>query len=150
MAKTRSQREPELLRAARNGHGKIVALFGGQGSHNAKCLDELRDLQTTQFESTSNLLQRAGYLLEELANAPHSSGFHDDYGFNLERWLAAPSSAPPKRHLALAPISFPLNTLLRPGHNPGNIAILLVLQYYWQSNNLRVVSNPTILGHQYY
>jgi fatty acid synthase subunit beta len=116
MAKTRSQREPELLRAARNGHGKIVALFGGQGSHNAKCLNELRDLQTTQFESTSNLLQRAGYLLEELANAPHSSGFHDDYGFNLERWLAAPSSAPPKRHLALAPISFPLNTLLGLAH----------------------------------
>jgi hypothetical protein len=39
---------------------------------------------------------------------------------------------------------------LRPGHNPRNIAILLVLQYYWQSNNLRVVSNPTIPGHQYY
>jgi hypothetical protein len=38
----------------------------------------------------------------------------------------------------------------RPGHNPRNIAILLVLQYYWQSNNLRVVSNPTIPGHQYY
>ncbi len=116
MSGSRLQRGPRLLRAAKAGEVKIAALFGGQGLHNSQCLDELVHLHRTQNEHTSNLFQRAAYLLEQLATTTRASGFHDDWGFDLTHWLADPSSAPPKDYLALAPISFPLNTLLGLAH----------------------------------
>lgn len=115
-ATTRFQREPELLRSGRTGKAKIAALFGGQGFHNSKCLEELRWLRENQNGSVENLLQRASFVLDQLAHESDPSGFHDDYGFHLAKWLADPSRAPPKHHLARAPISFPLNTLLALAH----------------------------------
>lgn len=123
--------ESALIKAAQGGTAKICAAFGGQGSNNFNCLNDLVELSKTYGPSLTNLIQTAAHTLSELASLPHKSGFHENFGFDIQEWLADPASAPGREHLALAPISFPMNTLLSLAHycvtcralgeNPGQL-----------------------------
>lgn len=108
--------ESALIRAAQGGTAKICAAFGGQGSNNFTCLNDLIELSKTYGPTLTNLIQTATRTFSELASLPHRSGFHENYGFDIQEWLADPASAPDREHLALAPISFPMNTLLSLAH----------------------------------
>lgn len=104
--------ESALIKAAQAGNARICAAFGGQGSNNFDCLKDLVELNKTYGPTLTSLIQTAARTLSELASEPHSSGFHENFGFNLQEWLVDPASAPGREYLALAPISFPMNTLL--------------------------------------
>lgn len=104
--------ESALIKAAQGGNARICATFGGQGSNNLNCLNDLFELNKTYGPTLNNLIQTAARTLSELASEPHSSGFHENFGFNIQEWLVDPATAPGREYLALAPISFPMNTLL--------------------------------------
>ena len=108
--------ESALIKAAQGGTAKICAAFGGQGSNNFSCLNDLIELSKTYGPTLTNLIQTAARTFSELASLPHKSGFHENYGFDIQEWLTDPASAPGREHLALAPISFPMNTLLSLAH----------------------------------
>lgn len=108
--------ESVLIRAAQGGTARICAAFGGQGSNNFSCLNDLIELSKTYGPTLTNLIQTAARTFSELASLPHRSGFHENFGFDIQEWLADPASAPGREHLALAPISFPMNTLLSLAH----------------------------------
>lgn len=108
--------ESALIRAAQEGTAKICAAFGGQGSNNFNCLNDLIELSKTYGPTLTNLLQIATRTLSELASSPHRSGFHENFGFDVQEWLTDPASAPGREHIALSPISFPMNTLLSLAH----------------------------------
>ena len=103
-----------LVEAARDGNVRLGAVFGGQGPHNPHNLEQLEALWHSHGHAAhvSELFERSSQTLEELVRHPHENGFHDDYGFNLQQWISDSPSAPATEHLAQAPISFPLNTLL--------------------------------------
>jgi fatty acid synthase subunit beta, fungi type len=108
--------ESALIKAAQGGTARICAAFGGQGPSNLNCFNDLVELKKTHGSRLSTLIQTAASTLSELASLPHRSGFHEDLGFDIEAWLADPASAPGREYLALAPISFPINTLLSLAH----------------------------------
>lgn len=108
--------ESALIKAAQGGTARICAAFGGQGSNNFNCFNDLIELNRTYGPAITNLLQTAARTLSELASIPHRSGFHEDFGFDIQEWLTDPASAPNREYLALSPISFPMNTLLSLAH----------------------------------
>ena len=108
--------ESALIKAAQGGTARLCAAFGGQGPSNLNCFNDLVELNKTYGSTLSNLIQTAACTLSELASLPHRSGFHEDLGFDIQEWLADPASAPAREHLALSPISFPINTLLSLAH----------------------------------
>ncbi|CAK4034468.1 aflB fas-1 fatty acid synthase beta subunit [Lecanosticta acicola] len=103
-----------LFEAARDGKVRLGACWGGQGPHNPHNIEQLAGVWRThgRAEPVKTFFERAARTLQELACTPHESGFHDDFGFDLLRWITEPTSAPVDEHLALAPISSPLNTVL--------------------------------------
>lgn len=58
------------------------------------------------------LLESVSATLVELASLPHESQFHDVVGFDILKWLNEPSAVPDREYMALAPMSFPINTLM--------------------------------------
>ncbi|KAK4175382.1 acyl transferase domain-containing protein [Triangularia setosa] len=105
-------KEPALLKAAKNGKARICAIFGGQGNNNLTAFSDLRDLIHRHGPNLRTLTENASATLSQLSSQPHKSGFYQDLGFHLQAWLDNPELAPSEDHLALSPISFPLNTLL--------------------------------------
>jgi hypothetical protein len=108
--------ESALIKAAEQGAAKICAAFGGQSLSNLQCFDDLVGLNAIYGPELHTLIQIASSNLSTLASIPHTSGFHDDLGFDIQEWLANPSSVPSREHMALSPISFPINTLLSLAH----------------------------------
>lgn len=103
-----------LLQAAETGAAKLIACFGGQGPHNSFAVEHLRELSRRHGTLVDSLLHVAAHTLDTLTSklSANEPGFHTDYGFDLGTWLRHPDSTPDHHHLALAPISFPLNTIL--------------------------------------
>ncbi|KAK3901809.1 acyl transferase domain-containing protein [Staphylotrichum tortipilum] len=101
-----------LLRASEEGSARLCAIFGGQGSNNLTALADIIDLTTRHGPALQTLLTHSSRTVFSLSSTPHTSNFHEDHPFDLELWLSDPSLAPPPSHLALSPLSFPLNTLL--------------------------------------
>ncbi|KAH6654701.1 putative fatty acid synthase subunit beta [Truncatella angustata] len=101
---------------------RLAAIFGGLGPINIKCLEELREAYKVYKPLVENLVRPASKLLKDLAKTNDALDFHGNFGFDLERWLDYPLEAPPTSHLALAPISCPLITLL------GILNYLVVIQ----------------------
>jgi fatty acid synthase subunit beta len=108
--------ESALIKAAHAGTARICAAFGGQGPNNLTCFNDLVELNRTYGPALTNLIQTATGTLSELASVPHNGGFHENFGLDIQEWLADPASAPGREYLALAPISFPINTLLSLAH----------------------------------
>lgn len=107
-----SQRSSALVEAVLEGKARVCGIFGGQGTNNLTALDELRELTQRYQSSLTILVKRSSHTIFELASQPHSSGFFEDLGFDLRTWLNNPEEAPAPEHLSLAPLSFPINTLL--------------------------------------
>ena len=101
-----------LISAARNGSARVCAAFGGQGPRNLNCFQDLVELYQNNDKDLRKVIEVASKTLSKLAGGSHWSGFHDSLGFELDEWLVQPDSAPGPEHMALAPMSFPINTLI--------------------------------------
>jgi len=112
MAFKEQQVHSTLVNAAKEGTVRLCAAFGGQGFNNLTCLDELISLHQTYPSAIGFLIQTAARTLSGLTSISHLSGFHDGFGLDIESWISDPDSAPDREYLALAPVSFPINTLL--------------------------------------
>ena len=108
--------ESALVRATEVGTARICAAFGGQGSNNLHCFHDLVELNRSYNSTLVDLIRTAAETLSELVSLSQKRSFHEDWGFNLRKWLAHPDTAPSREHFALAPMSFPLNTLLSLSH----------------------------------
>lgn len=98
-----------LFRAAAEGDAQLLAVFGGQGTHNPHCLDDLRDLYSTYRPLVEILIRDASNKLQSLS-ATHGAKVFER--FDLLDWLENPENAPKKSVMASAPISFPINGLI--------------------------------------
>ncbi|EMD00431.1 hypothetical protein BAUCODRAFT_62139 [Baudoinia panamericana UAMH 10762] len=103
--------ESAILKAARDNKASLLAVFGGQGTHNATCLDTLRTIYVAASGEVSRLIETgAAALLSNTASNKPSHLSQD--GFDLLRWLKDATSAPQAHIIATAPFSLPLNGLL--------------------------------------
>ena len=114
----RLSHEPKsaLLKATVSGEVSLLAIFGGQGSHNLDCLDELRNVYKTYKIYLEDFITLAASTLERLTDASDSASYPLDAGFDLLNWLDFPESAPDKAQLATAPFSFPINGIIGLAH----------------------------------
>jgi fatty acid synthase subunit beta len=105
----------EQLDAIDRGQVRLYLCCGGQGPSNLSAFDDLAHLSRTyrHFSPIQHLITSASRRLESLAAVPHHSAFFGGRGFPLQTWLDDHAAAvPPTDELALAPFSFPINTLL--------------------------------------
>ncbi|KAL8830553.1 MAG: hypothetical protein Q9191_001360 [Dirinaria sp. TL-2023a] len=105
-----------LLKTTVSGEVSLLAIFGGQGSHNVDCLDELRNVYMTYKIYLEDFMKLAASTLERLADNSDSANYPLDAGFDLLNWLDAPESAPDRAQIATAPFSFPINGLISLAH----------------------------------
>ena len=126
-------REPQsaLLRMGWSGDAELYGICEGQGISNIVCLKELRELHNTYGELLEEFLGVVSTTLDNLADSPETSGFFEDFGFNVRQWIDDPKLAPEEDVIPLAPISLPLIGLLSLSHfcitcevlrsDPGNV-----------------------------
>ena len=94
----------------------LYGIFEGQGISNLVCLKELRELHSKYGQLLDELLGVVSTTLDNLASLPETSGFFDDFGFNVRQWIEDPRSSPEEDIIPLAPLSLPLIGLLSLSH----------------------------------
>ena len=124
-----------LLKNSKNGTASLLAIFGGQGTQNSDCLNDLRTVYYKYQPFVESLVKTAASILQGLACTSGSFGVMSTYGFDLMRWLDSPKTAPNRTCMATAPISFPINGLISLVHycitcrmlklNPGQMRSFL-------------------------
>ncbi|KAJ5151391.1 fatty acid synthase beta subunit [Penicillium canariense] len=105
-----------LFSAAKYGQASLLAVFGGQGTHNPTGLDDLRNLYKIYKPFIDELVTSAANTLTKITlnlEVPNHFGLN---GFDLLRWLEQPELAPCSAFLATAPVSFPINGLISLAH----------------------------------
>ena len=101
-----------LLDSSQKGTVRLTAVFGGQGTHNEDGLNELRQLYDTYRPLIANLIKHADLVLKNLAKRVESHETLYDYAVDLIEWLESPETAPNGAHVAIAPISLPVNGII--------------------------------------
>ena len=105
-----------LLNAAKDGRVSLLAVFGGQGTQNPTCLEELRTIYRTYKPLVEDLINSAASVLKRIAEIQSVTDDFSTYGFDLIRWLQQPETAPRTASLATAPVSLPINGLISFAH----------------------------------
>ncbi|KAF7587174.1 hypothetical protein BBP40_007637 [Aspergillus hancockii] len=103
-------RKSALLTATERGRAQTYALFGGQGSHNPKCAQDLASLYGTYRPFLSDLIDAVAPRLYGLSCLPD---IRDDClqgrSLDLHAWLRDPSTIPNlPSYIASAPVSLPI------------------------------------------
>ena len=93
-----------LLREAENGSAKLCAVFGGQGSINGRCFQELSDLCSMYGSLLNELVEVAARTLNRLVRLANTAEYFEVYGFDIKTWLEC-SGVPPREYLSTAPVS---------------------------------------------
>ncbi|KAL9640019.1 MAG: hypothetical protein Q9164_000554 [Protoblastenia rupestris] len=112
------ERQPQsvLLNSGWNGEAALYGICEGQGMSNTVCLKELRELHDAHGELLRDLFEVTSETLGTLANLPETSGFFEEFGFDVCEWIENPKTAPQDEVIPLAPLSFPLIGLLSLSH----------------------------------
>ncbi|ODQ82934.1 hypothetical protein BABINDRAFT_78539 [Babjeviella inositovora NRRL Y-12698] len=107
--------ETALFSAATKGDATIVALFGGQGN-TEDYFEELRELNQTYGDLTSDIIAMAADKLQSLVRA--TEGSHKIYtqGIDIKNWLAQPEQTPDQSYLLSIPVSCPVICLIQLVH----------------------------------
>lgn len=105
-----------LLESSQKGTVRMTAVFGGQGTHNGDGLNELRRLYDTYKPLLSDLIEHADSVLKQIVKYIRLDDPLFDYAVDLIHWLESPDTAPNRRHIATAPISFPINGIISLAH----------------------------------
>ncbi|OGM47233.1 hypothetical protein ABOM_004000 [Aspergillus bombycis] len=100
-----------LLQEALRGNFQLVGIFGGQGSRNTLCIQELRELYNTYQPFLGDLFRVAGGRLRDLSRSPEAST-QLNHPLDLESWMRDPQTTPTPTEMAEAPVSMPITGLL--------------------------------------
>lgn len=95
-----------LLREAENGSAKLCAVFGGQGSINGRCFQELSDLCSVYGSLLDELVEVTGRTLNRLVLLANTAEYFEVYGFDIRTWLECSDEVPPREYLSTAPVSY--------------------------------------------
>ncbi|KAJ5193540.1 fatty acid synthase beta subunit [Penicillium cf. viridicatum] len=101
-----------LLSSAKYGNSSLLAVFGGQGTHNSTGLDELRSVYRNYKPLLEDLITSAAQVLKKITISSDLSRNFGPNGFDLMLWLEKSENAPNSAFLATAPVSFPMNGLI--------------------------------------
>lgn len=107
-----AEARPTLLQAVKDGEASLLAVFGGQGTHNPTCLDELRKIYRMHRSTLQTLLEVATSTLKSTFEASAEQNRFFPSNFDLMQWIQHPDTAPAPEEVASAPISFPINGLI--------------------------------------
>lgn len=104
-----------LLRTVEEGHAKIAAIFGGQGT-SEEYFQELRDVYSTYNGMVRPLIAKSSKLLRDLVvSTPMASKVYTE-GFNLLSWIEKPETCPSNDYLIMAPVSVPVIGIIQLAH----------------------------------
>ncbi|KAI1329106.1 enoyl reductase domain of FAS1 [Xylariaceae sp. FL0255] len=124
-----------LLSKARKEQVSIMLAFGGQGSSNSACVDQLAEVYSLYQPLVESMTASLSTVLYSLSRHPVTKSFYLGREIDVNAWLADPSTQPEKSFLGSAPVSLPiigLTSLLHYcvtcktlGKTPGEMASLL-------------------------
>ncbi|RAL03098.1 putative fatty acid synthase subunit beta [Aspergillus ibericus CBS 121593] len=97
-----------LLADAERGLLRLVAVFGGQGAGNPRCVQELQDLYTTYAPLLTPLIDVLDRELSDLCRHPDTAAFYHGRSIQLRTWLDHPESVPDSAYIQTAAVSFPI------------------------------------------
>ncbi|KAE8380399.1 acyl transferase domain-containing protein [Aspergillus bertholletiae] len=95
---------------------RILMAFGGQGSTNLVCIDELAELYTLYQPLLEPLIASVAPSLASLSREPSTSQHYLGREIDLVAWLTSPDSRPDRAFTATAAVSFPIIGLLDMAH----------------------------------
>ncbi|KAH8892337.1 hypothetical protein GQ53DRAFT_806166 [Thozetella sp. PMI_491] len=101
-----------LFQASASDSASLLALFGGQGTHNSQGLDDLRKIYDAYRPLLGDLVDSVAQVLQKASRA---AGYGDgDSGryLDLKSWLHEVGTTPSRTRLSSAPVSFPMNGIL--------------------------------------
>jgi fatty acid synthase subunit beta len=124
-----------LFSAAKSGHINPYVVFGGQGTANATCVNELADLYSTYTPFLKDLIDITGALLSRLSRLPQTREYYCGRYLDLQAWLRDPDRVPGSDFVSGVTVSCPMIGLLSLAHycvtckvvgmNPGDLRNLL-------------------------
>ncbi|KAI0105038.1 enoyl reductase domain of FAS1 [Nemania sp. FL0031] len=98
----------ELLAARRRGECSILMAFGGQGSTNSACVDDLRELYSLYKPLVETLMSSLSSILYSLSRHSDTKAFYQGREIDVLRWLRDTSTQPNRAFLGGAAVSFPI------------------------------------------
>ncbi|KAE8145032.1 sterigmatocystin biosynthesis fatty acid synthase subunit beta [Aspergillus avenaceus] len=101
-----------LLQEARKGEFQLVGVFGGQGTTNTSCVQELRDLYHTYRPFLAELIRTTGARLYHLSRSPETRIQFSGRFLDVDSWMRDPDTIPNALDMAEAPMSVPVTGLL--------------------------------------
>ncbi|PWY86567.1 putative fatty acid synthase subunit beta [Aspergillus sclerotioniger CBS 115572] len=87
---------------------RLVAVFGGQGASNPRCVQELQDLYTIYAPLLTPLIDVLDRELTHLCRHPDTAAFYHGRSIQLRIWLDHPDSVPDPEYIQTAAVSFPI------------------------------------------
>lgn len=104
-----------LLRTVEEGHAKIAAIFGGQGT-SEEYFDELSSVYNTYGGMVRPLIAKASKLLQNLVvSTPTASKVYTE-GLDPLSWIEKPETRPSNDYLVMAPVSVPVIGIIQLVH----------------------------------
>ncbi|EIT75554.1 enoyl reductase domain of FAS1 [Aspergillus oryzae 100-8] len=105
-----------LFSTVNNEAHRILMAFGGQGSTNLVCVDELADLYSLYQPLLEPLIASVAPALASLSREPSTLQHYLGREIDLYSWLTIPESRPDRAFTATAAVSFPIIGLLDMAH----------------------------------
>ncbi|KAJ2995622.1 hypothetical protein NUW58_g1224 [Xylaria curta] len=105
-----------LISAVIKKEASILLAFGGQGTMNPSCVDELAELYSVYRPLISPLISTIDPILRNLSRHPDTSYFYQDREIKLHEWLENHDSRPDKAFISAAATSFPIIGLVDLAH----------------------------------
>ncbi|OGM42218.1 putative fatty acid synthase subunit beta [Aspergillus bombycis] len=99
-----------------NNANRILMAFGGQGSTNLVCVDELAELYSLYQPLLEPLIASVAPALASLSRDPSTLQHYLGREIDLDSWLTNPESRPDRAFTATAAVSFPIIGLLDMAH----------------------------------
>ncbi|PYH93829.1 putative fatty acid synthase subunit beta [Aspergillus ellipticus CBS 707.79] len=97
-----------LLADAERGLLRLVAVFGGQGAFNPRCVQELQDLYKTYSPLLTPLIDVLDRELTDLCRHPDTAAFYHGRQIKLRTWMDRPDSVLDPAYIQTAAVSFPI------------------------------------------
>lgn len=101
-------KQSALFREAVRGTISLVAVFGGQGTFNPRCFQELEDIYVTYSPFLRQLIEVIDDVLHEMCRLDETVDYYYGREIDLRSWLKDPGSVPDGEYLATAAVSFPI------------------------------------------
>lgn len=105
-----------LFKQAEKGSAKLMAVFGGQGASNLRCVKDLQDVYEAYTPFLETLVELLDSTIYELCLLPDTYEFFKGREIRLRSWLKNSNSVPNEQFVAAAPVSFVIHGAIALAH----------------------------------